>query len=122
MDPLSVTASIIAVLQLSAKVLAYLNDVKDASRSRSRIFTAFLSTWDGRKVTSDIYAIVGSTNLISTWTQVVWSFMHFVVWPTSGIADEGTVQALVDYSPPTPFVSWSEEHTIQTNAWLPRML
>lgn len=31
MDPLSVTASIIAVLQLSAKVLGYLNDVKDAS-------------------------------------------------------------------------------------------
>jgi hypothetical protein len=32
MDPLSVTASIIAVLQLSAKVLGYLNDVKDASK------------------------------------------------------------------------------------------
>jgi hypothetical protein len=34
MDPLSVTASIIAVLQLSAKVLGYLNDVKDASKDR----------------------------------------------------------------------------------------
>ncbi|USP76308.1 Arp Ankyrin repeat protein [Curvularia clavata] len=34
MDPLSVTASIIAVLQLSAKVLEYLNDVKDASKDR----------------------------------------------------------------------------------------
>ena len=30
MDPLSVTASVIAVLQLSASVLSYLNDVKDA--------------------------------------------------------------------------------------------
>jgi hypothetical protein len=28
MDPLSATASVIAILQLSAKVLAYLNDVK----------------------------------------------------------------------------------------------
>jgi hypothetical protein len=35
MDPLSVTASIIAVLQLSAKVLNYLNDVKDASKDRA---------------------------------------------------------------------------------------
>ncbi|KAI1512286.1 Ankyrin repeat domain protein [Pyrenophora tritici-repentis] len=34
MDPLSVTASIIAILQLSAKVLSYLNDVKDASKDR----------------------------------------------------------------------------------------
>jgi hypothetical protein len=34
MDPLSVTASIIAVLQLSAKVLIYMSDVKDAPRER----------------------------------------------------------------------------------------
>ncbi|KAF2200242.1 ankyrin, partial [Delitschia confertaspora ATCC 74209] len=34
MDPLSATASIIAILQLSAKVLTYLNDVKDASKDR----------------------------------------------------------------------------------------
>lgn len=32
MDPLSITASIIAILQLSTKVLGYLNDFKDASR------------------------------------------------------------------------------------------
>ncbi|KAL8811242.1 MAG: hypothetical protein Q9223_007574, partial [Gallowayella weberi] len=36
MDPLSVTASIIAVLQLSAKVLSYLNDVNDASKGRAQ--------------------------------------------------------------------------------------
>jgi hypothetical protein len=30
MDPLSVTASVVAILQLSAKVLSYLNNVKDA--------------------------------------------------------------------------------------------
>jgi hypothetical protein len=36
MDPLSVTASIIAILQLSGKVLTYLNDVKDASQDRAR--------------------------------------------------------------------------------------
>jgi hypothetical protein len=31
-DPLDVAASIVAVLQLSARVLAYLNDIKDDSR------------------------------------------------------------------------------------------
>ncbi|KAL8893509.1 MAG: hypothetical protein Q9192_005193 [Flavoplaca navasiana] len=36
MDPVSVTASIIAVLQLSAKVLSYLNDVNDASKDRAQ--------------------------------------------------------------------------------------
>jgi len=36
MDPLSIAASIIAVLQLSAKVLGYLNDVKDASKDHSK--------------------------------------------------------------------------------------
>jgi hypothetical protein len=36
MDPLSVTASIIAVLQLCGKVLEYLNDVKDASKDRAQ--------------------------------------------------------------------------------------
>ena len=36
MDPLSVTASIIAVLQLSGKVLGYLNDVKGASQDRAK--------------------------------------------------------------------------------------
>ncbi|MCJ1471194.1 hypothetical protein MMC07_009842, partial [Pseudocyphellaria aurata] len=36
MDPLSVTASIIALLQLSSTVLGYLNDVKDASRDRAK--------------------------------------------------------------------------------------
>ncbi|KAI4087071.1 MAG: hypothetical protein L6R37_008361 [Teloschistes peruensis] len=36
MDPLSVAASIIAVLQLSAKVLSYLNDVNDTSKDRAQ--------------------------------------------------------------------------------------
>jgi hypothetical protein len=36
MDPLSITASIIAILQLSTKVLAYLNDVKSASEERKQ--------------------------------------------------------------------------------------
>ncbi|KAH7061025.1 ankyrin repeat domain-containing protein [Paraphoma chrysanthemicola] len=36
MDPLSATASIISILQLSSKVLGYLNDVKDASKDRAK--------------------------------------------------------------------------------------
>ena len=36
MDPLSITASIVAVLQLTHAVIGYLNDVKDASTDRAR--------------------------------------------------------------------------------------
>ncbi len=39
MDPLSMTASISAILQLAGTVLNYLNDVKDASKDRARIAT-----------------------------------------------------------------------------------
>ncbi|KAF2798696.1 hypothetical protein K505DRAFT_232718, partial [Melanomma pulvis-pyrius CBS 109.77] len=35
-DLLSVTGSIIAILQLSGKVVCYLNDVKDASKDRAK--------------------------------------------------------------------------------------
>jgi hypothetical protein len=43
MDPLSVTASIIAIIQLSTKALGYLNDVKDASEDRTRWTTEILN-------------------------------------------------------------------------------
>ena len=36
MDPLSATASVIAVLQLSSKVVGYLTDVKDVSKERAK--------------------------------------------------------------------------------------
>ena len=36
MDPLSVTASLVAILQLLTKVVGYLNDVKDASKDRAK--------------------------------------------------------------------------------------
>lgn len=36
MEPLSVTGSIIAILQLSSKVVGYLNDVKSASKDRMK--------------------------------------------------------------------------------------
>jgi hypothetical protein len=36
MDPLSVTASIIAILQLTTEVIKYFNDVKDAPKDRAR--------------------------------------------------------------------------------------
>jgi uncharacterized protein with NAD-binding domain and iron-sulfur cluster len=36
MDPLSATGSIISILQLSNKVVGYLNDVKDASKERAK--------------------------------------------------------------------------------------
>ncbi|MCJ1378973.1 hypothetical protein MMC17_002072 [Xylographa soralifera] len=37
MDPLSLTASIIAVLQLTGTVVSYLNDVKEASKERAQV-------------------------------------------------------------------------------------
>ena len=36
MDPLGATASVIGILQLSGKVVGYLNDVKDASKDRAK--------------------------------------------------------------------------------------
>jgi hypothetical protein len=36
MDPLSVTASIIAIVQLTGVIVGYLNDVKGASKDRAR--------------------------------------------------------------------------------------
>ncbi|KAF2475263.1 uncharacterized protein BDR25DRAFT_254152, partial [Lindgomyces ingoldianus] len=43
MDSLSATASIISILQLSAKVLAYVNDVKDASKDRTQYAVEMLN-------------------------------------------------------------------------------
>ena len=36
MDPLSIAASIIAIIQLSGKILGYLNDVKDSSAEHAK--------------------------------------------------------------------------------------
>ena len=37
MDPLSLTASITAILQLTGTVVSYLNDIKEASKERAQI-------------------------------------------------------------------------------------
>lgn len=39
MDPVSLTASIIAILQLTSTVVGYLNEVKDAPKDRARCAT-----------------------------------------------------------------------------------
>jgi hypothetical protein len=39
MDPLSITASIIAVLQLTSEVIKYLDDAKDAPKERAQLVT-----------------------------------------------------------------------------------
>src|ERR1700712_5128873 len=36
MDPLSITASVIAVTQITSAIIGYLNDVKDAPKDRAR--------------------------------------------------------------------------------------
>jgi hypothetical protein len=42
-DPLSISASIIAVLQLSGTIIEYLNDVKGASEDRYRLLNEVAS-------------------------------------------------------------------------------
>ena len=37
MDPLSLSASIIAIVKLTSDILGYLNDVKDAAKDRERL-------------------------------------------------------------------------------------
>ena len=43
MDPLSVTASIVALLEFSAKVIGYLNDVKNGSEDRGNVLSEIAS-------------------------------------------------------------------------------
>src|SRR5208282_5429659 len=43
-DPLSITASIIAILQLSATVIQYINDTKGSGDDRNRILIEIAST------------------------------------------------------------------------------
>lgn len=45
MNPLSATASIIAILQLSSKVLGYLNDIKNASKDRAKCTVEILNLY-----------------------------------------------------------------------------
>lgn len=45
-DPLSISASIVAVLQLTATVVRYLNDMKDATNERQRIVSEISSAHD----------------------------------------------------------------------------
>ena len=42
-DPLSVTASIVALLKFSAKVIGYLNDVKNGSEDRGKVLSEIAS-------------------------------------------------------------------------------
>ena len=42
-DPLSVTASIVALLELSAKVIVYLSDVKNGSEDRGKVLSEIAS-------------------------------------------------------------------------------
>ena len=42
-DPLSVTVSIVALLEFSAKVIGYLNDVKNGSEDRGRVLSEIAS-------------------------------------------------------------------------------
>ena len=42
-DPLSVTASIVALLEFSAKVIGYLNDVKNGSEDRGKVLSEIAS-------------------------------------------------------------------------------
>src|SRR5271170_7609968 len=69
MDPLSVTASIIAVLQLGSTVLKYLGDVKDATRDCKSIIDEISST---RGILSALNETVGdATDSGETWSATI---------------------------------------------------
>lgn len=63
-DPLSVTASIIAVLQLTESVVKYLNDAKDASKDCNK-FLIEISTVNG--LLFSLKDLVGRAELGETW-------------------------------------------------------
>jgi hypothetical protein len=69
MDPLSVTASIIAVLQLGSTVLKYLGDVKDATRDCKSIIDEISST---RGILSALNETVGDvTDSGGIWSATI---------------------------------------------------
>ena len=73
-DPLSITASIIAVLQLSSTVLKYLVDVKDASADRKSLIYEISST---RGILSTLNETVDDARLSGeTWSATVRSLEH----------------------------------------------
>jgi hypothetical protein len=73
-DPLSVTASIIAVLQLSSTVLRYLVDVKDASADRKSLIREISST---RGILSTLNETVDDTRVSDeTWSATIRSLEY----------------------------------------------
>ena len=69
MDPLSVTASIIAVLQLSSTVLRYLVDVTDASADRKSLIREIGST---RGILSTLNETVDDVRVSDeTWSATI---------------------------------------------------
>jgi hypothetical protein len=68
-DPLSVTASIIAVLQLSSTVLRYLVDVKDTSADRKSLICEISST---RGILSTLNETVDDARVSDeTWSAII---------------------------------------------------
>lgn len=60
MDPLTITASIIAILQLSNEVVGYLNDVKNASKDRVKCTVEASNTYS--LLVSLRFRLEGSSN------------------------------------------------------------
>lgn len=67
MDPLSITAGIIAIIQLSNEVLGYLNDVKNASKDRIRCAVEASNTYS--LLVSLRFRLEGSSN--ESWYNAV---------------------------------------------------
>lgn len=68
MDLLSVTASIIAVLQLSVKVLGYLNDVKDASKDRAK---CMIETSNVHNLLTRLRFLLEEENTDAPWNKAI---------------------------------------------------
>ncbi|KAH8708531.1 hypothetical protein GQ44DRAFT_815540 [Phaeosphaeriaceae sp. PMI808] len=96
MDLLSATASVIVLLQLSTKVLAYLNDIKDAPKGHAQCVKQALETlqakitdggrlkkaltWKFKK--EEVYAILARMERIKSLIEIALQMDHFKISKT----------------------------------------
>ena len=69
-DPLSISASIVALLQLTSSVTAYLRDVKDASKDCNKLFVEISFTRGILDTLKDTIASVADSDS-SSWTTTL---------------------------------------------------
>lgn len=70
MDPISFTASIIAILQLTSSVVGYLSDVKDAPKDRARCATEASNLFN---LLTDLRYRLEGADTSQAWFTALWA-------------------------------------------------